>query len=454
MNKLVYDQLIKNLDIDNNFDIVKKEVGIGNKNGVLFYLSSLISEASLFYLLSSLKFSNKENSYYFDNFNGSIKKLTDEDDLLDSIYSGIAILFFNKGKQVLLIDIRMYPARSVQEPDTEKTVRGSRDGFNETLITNIALIRRRIKDPSLKVELYTISSKSKCKVALCYLNDVIDQHLLELIKDKINSLDLESLVMSDRALEENLFKQKLSIYPLVRYTERPDVASISLINGKAIILVDTSASAIITPITLIDHFRHVEEYRQNPIVGSFSRTIRSIAIFLSVILVPTFMLLLSNKEYANVIQIDLSKEINTPLLFQVLIATLIIEIFRIAMIHTPTPLVSALSLVAAIILGQVSMDLGLFLPEILLFVCLSTICGFATPSYELSLANKLVQVLLILIVALFNVVGFYIALILLFLYLVQIKVFSFPYLYPFCPFDLKGIQSLFIRESANKRNKN
>ncbi len=444
-------KLQEEIDIKNNFDIVRREINEGRKRAILYFVSSLVSEAYINTMMESFKWASGTKDSFYTMFNGSVSTETDLKLIKNALYNGVSVILYFNQDYAFLVDTRFYPTRAVSEPESEKAVRGSRDGFNESIITNIGLIRRRIKATTFKVEKYEIGRTTKTLVALCYVEDAIDKEVLQKLKDKLDHVDVNSLVMTDRALEENMFKQIKSPYPLVRYTERPDVAAIQIINGKALILVDTSSTAIITPITLVDHSKHVEEYRQTPLVGSFTRFLRSVAIIVSLFLIPLWLCLVTNSEFSNGVNFAVSNESETPILLQVLAATLLIEIFRIAIIHTPSSLVSALSLVAAIILGQVSMDLGLFLPEILLFVAISAICGFATPSYELSLTNKVVSIALVIISSIFGTIGFIIATTILFLYLVQIKVFNLPYLYPLCPFDYRSFKNVFVRESAHKK---
>lgn len=167
--------------------------------------------------------------------------------------SGVAILLIKGKDYALAIESRSYHGRSLTEPDSEKTIRGSKDGFNESINDNISLIRRRIRSSDFKIELYSIGKKSKTDVAMVYLNNVADEKIIREIKSKLKRIDVESLVMTDRALEEELFGQKFNPFPLARYTQRPDIASINLLKGKIILIVDTSPSVIIVPISLFDH---------------------------------------------------------------------------------------------------------------------------------------------------------------------------------------------------------
>jgi len=447
-------EIEKRLDLLNNFDIKKKSLKVAKKYPAsLYFTSSLIDKMDIIYLMQFLDKLKSLKDLEYLVYNGEIKQETNVDTLLEEVYAGFLLLYLDDEK-IYLIDAKLYPNRSIEEPVTEKTIRGSRDGFSESINTNIGLIRRRLKNSDLVAKPYLISEKGKTSVVVCYLKSLVDQELIERIENELNKIEVQSLIMTDRALEELLFKQRYTPFPLVRYTERPDVAAISLMHGKIVIMVDTSASVIITPITLFDHTKHVEEFRQSPIVGTFTRLLRIFAILLSLFLIPLWMCLVDNSEITNSLQITVSQDnLQIGIALQIVIVQLILEIVRIASIHTPTTLQTGISLISAIILGQVAMELGLFLPEVLLLCAISQICGFATPSYELSMAMKLCNIFLIIIVALFGKTGFIISTLALFLYLVSLKVWSVPYLSPICPFDYELVQSIFMRSAAQNKKR-
>ena len=446
-------EIEKRIDLLNNFDMKKKSIKIKDKSATIYFTSSLVDKMDIIYLMEYLDKLKSIKDLDLLIYNGEIKKETNIDTIIEELYAGFLVLYIND-ETIYLIDAKSYPNRSIEEPLTEKTIRGSRDGFSESINTNIGLIRRRLKTTDLVAKPFLVSEKSKTSVAVVYLKNEVDQRLIKRIEDELRNIDVESLIMSDRSLEELLFKQKYTPFPLVRYTERPDVASISIMHGKIAILVDTSASVIITPITLFDHTMHVEEFRQSPLVGTFTRLIRGIAILLSLFLIPLWMCIIDNSEIMNALKITISNEnIELGIAIQIIIVELILEIVRLASIHTPTTLQTGISLISAVILGQVSLELGLFLPEVLLLCSISQICGFATPSYELSMSMKLNNLILILVVALFGKNGFIIYSLLLFLYLISLKVWSVPYLSPLCPFDSESIGNIFIRQSAENRKK-
>ena len=446
------EELEKRLDFDNNFDIKKKNIKVAKKSGVVIFTSSLIDKMDIIYLMEYLDQIKSLKDLEKKIYNGEIKKENDIEIILEDVYGGFLLLVIEE--EAYLIDAKLYPNRSIEEPMTEKTIRGSRDGFSESINTNIGLLRRRLKTDDMVAKPYIVSEKSKMNIAVCYLKSLVDEKLIKRIEDEISKIDVESLIMTDRSLEELLFKQKYTPFPLVRYTERPDVAAISMMHGKIIIMVDTSASVIITPITFFDHTKHVEEFRQSPVVGSFTRLLRTITVFLSLFLIPLWMCLVDNSEIVNSFEMTISKDnLQIGIALQIIIAQLILEIVRLASIHTPTPLQTGISLISAVILGQVSTDLGLFLPEVLLLCAIAQICSFATPSYEMSMAMKLCNIALIIVTALFGKNGFIVFTLLLFLYLTSLKVWSVPYLYPICPFDAKLTGSIFFRKAADEKKK-
>lgn len=424
-----------------NFDVVRKELQ-GNKKIVVYFLSSLSSGESVFELCYSIMNMNKSD-FITQLMSGSVEECLDIEKAFIAVSSGMSVVLENE--KMYIVETREYPTRSVGEPDTEKTVRGSRDGFTENILTNVGLIRRRIRSPFFQSEIFKVGIDSQCDVVICCLYDKVNHHVLNKIKKQIDKLEIDDLSMSDRALEEHLFKQGLNPFPLVRYSERPDVIAAHLFKGHIAIIVDTSSSVIILPTTIFDHTKHIEEYRQVSSVGSFIRIIRYFAILSSIFLVPVWMLTLTNENFISNIFVKINNPSNIPVLVQILLVELTIEILRIATIHTPNQLTSAMGLIATLILGQMAVDMGWFASEVLLFSAISSIGGFATPSYELSMANKIVKLSLILVVGFFGGIGFMVGVYLLVMLLGAIKMYDVPYLYPLYPFDYQELKKIAFR---------
>ena len=343
------------------------------------------------------------------------------------------------GETTYLMDSKNYPNRSIEEPETEKSVRGAKDGFNESILNNTGLIRRRIKSPELCFHLTTMGTENPIDIAVVYLENKVDQHILKQLLKRIEDVQAQEFIMSDRAIEEVLLNQGYNPFPLVRYSERPDIVATHIQHGFIAILCDTSSSVVMLPTTLFEILEHVEEHRQTPLIGTFIRLIRMAAVFLSVYLVPLFALISSFMVW------------DYSFFIQILIMELSIELLRIATVHTPQSLSNAMGLIAAILLGEFAIQLGFFSEDILMFCAIGTVGGFATPNYELSLTNKYIKVMMLISIMFFNIFGFVIFNLILWISLSRIKTFGVSYLYPLYPYDGKALFQFLIRQSKKNQ---
>lgn len=450
---MIYQELIKKINITSNVDLYVLESREKNFKYNLIFLSSLIDEFMLIELQRSIRLANSKNEVITKLDNIKISKNSSIDESILLLYEGQAILYLENEKEFILVDVRKIPARSISEPEVEKAIRGSKDGFNESIINNISLLRTRIKSSKLIIEAQRVGEYTKTSVCICYLEDKVNKDKLIALKSYIETISIESLVMTDRALESKLFNQSKTIFPLVRYTERPDVSAIYLLQGHIVMLVDTSSSAIITPVSLFDHMKNVEEYRQSTLIGNVTKIIRYIGIVLSVFFIPLCYLLAVNTEISNVFNGALTNESSIPLWGQFLLGGFIIELFRIAIVHTPNTLSSALSIVIGIILGEVSMSLGLFMKDVLLILSVGTIASFSIPSYELSLTNRILSFAFLIISIIFGSEGFLIGLICLFIHLISLKTLGYPYLYPLIPLDYSLLEKKTVISSSKRMKK-
>lgn len=253
--------------------------------------------------------------------------------------------------------------------------------------------------------------------------------------------------MSDKSLEEWLFKQKFHPLPFVRYSERPDIVSAHLLEGHIAVIVDTSPSVIIIPVTLFHLMQHAEEYRQAPLVGTMIRFLRYFATVMSLVLLPLWYLLATNEQYLpkGLDFIGVKEESSIPLFVQIIIADFGLDYLRIAAIHTPTPLSTAMGLVAGIIIGQIAIDVGLFSPEIILYTAVAAIFTFSIPTFELGVAIKFFRLFILFATVAFNISGFFISIFIIFSYLLTIRPMNVPYLWPFIPFFPKAFARVMIR---------
>ena len=376
----------------------------------------------------------------------SVTEYDSKDAWLSAVLSGQLGIVTESG-YVYTVDVRSYAGRQPEEPDNEKVIRGSRDGFTENIIINTSLIRRRIRDVNLRFELTQISERGKTDIAIGFIKGLANEEHIDYLRKRLEKIDHDGLTMTDKSLEEWLFKQKFHPVPFVRYTEMADTCSAHLLEGHIAILVDTSPSIILVPTTIFHHLQHAEEYRQAPLIGTFIRLLRFIGFSLSLILLPFWYLLATESEHLpKFLSFIGPKELGeVPLFLQLMIADLGLEYLRLAAIHTPTPLSTAMGLVAAIVIGQIAIDVGLFVPEVVLYTAVSAILTFALPSYELSVAAKLFRNFVLVATAAMGSNGFFIALLLTFMYLVSIKPMGVPYLWPLVPFFPKALGRIIVR---------
>jgi stage V sporulation protein AF len=449
--------LKKKLGFGVNFDLLIREIRVASKDAALIWLDGLTSDLLLQEMLDrlfDLSFGDlapgAANKLVTQQINFSEVETTDDVEyLVVRVLSGMAALLIDGEDDAVLIDVRSYPGRSPQEPDLERVIRGSRDGFVETLVFNAALIRRRLRDPSLRIEVLQVGSRSKTDVAVVYLQDVVNLDLLKDVKSRISSVVADGIPMAEKTVEEFITEKRnwFNPFPVVRYTERPDVAAIHLLEGHIVVLADTSPSAIILPVTLFHHIQHAEEYRENPLVGAYLRCVRILGILVAWIFPPLWLTLVLQKNILPTWLRFLGPKETTPipLVAQFIIAEIGVDLIRIGLIHTPGALATALGFIGAILLGEMAIKVGLFVPEIVMYVALAAIGTFSVPSMEFSQAVRLSRVFLLVLGGIFKLPGLAVGAVILFVRLITTRSFGIPYLWPLIPLDSGALKAVLLR---------
>ncbi|MGO4787725.1 spore germination protein [Paenibacillus sp. 2KB_20] len=439
-----------------SFDVVFREMNFAGRNAGLLFLNGFTNDVVVTDILTRLTYLTPEdvsNQALTEMMTRYIPHVQVEQDkrlskVINEVLSGICALFIEDAHSAILLDTRKYPVRGLEEPAVERVVRGARDGFTETLVTNVNLVRRRVRDPGLHVEVMKVGRRTRTDVCLVFIDDIADRTQVEAIRSKIQEVDLEGLPLGDKQLEEAIVNKGWHPFPLVRYSERPDVVSSHLLEGRIVIMVDTSPSVMIMPTTFLDLCQHAEENRQTPFMGTYLRWIRFIGIFASMFLLPLWMLLVVHPELKppGLDIIGPHENAKIPIILQFLIVEFGVDLLRLAAVHTPTPLASAMGLIAAILIGDIAVKTGLFVNEVVLYMAVASIGMYATPSYELGLANRIVRLILLLATALFAVKGFVIGTTLLILLLATHRSYNSSYLWPFIPFSAKAMGEILFRK--------
>ncbi|WP_299632671.1 spore germination protein [Virgibacillus salarius] len=455
--------LNERLAVDKSFDMIQRDLEYVGVEMSLFLIDGFAKDDILLYIMKLFAKLSPEDLQP-DTLTKLIKtyipyvevdEVLDLNEAADLVLGGPAALIVEGINKVIMIDARTYPARSPQEPDLERVVRGSRDGYVETIVFNTALTRRRVRDRSLRMEYLQLGRRSKTDICICYLEDIADNRRVENLKKKLMKIDTDGLPMAEKTIEEYISGRHWNPYPTIRYTERPDTAAAHLYEGHVMVIIDGSPSVMITPATYWHHLQHAEEYRQKPLVGAYLRLVRFIAVIASIFILPLYYLFAKNSEFLpETLQYIGPDEIGVvPLLVQFLIAEIGIDILRMAAIHTPSSLATALGLVAAIMIGEVSVEVGWFSHEVVLYLAVAAIGTYATPSYELSLANRLVRIFLLLSSALLGGIGYILGVTLWLLYLTRMKAFHVAYFWPFIPFSYRPFRDIFLRSPIPLKNR-
>ncbi len=451
------------LALDESFDLLWREFTIAGKDAALLFVDGFAKDDIMLWIMRRLTAVDRDeitpNTFkkifakqviYIE-----VDSADDLHEVVDTILAGPLALFVDGLDEVIIIDARDYPVRSPEEPDLERVVRGSRDGFVETIVFNTALIRRRVRDPRLRNELFNVGNRSKSDICVSYVEDIANPKLVEKVKSKLQEIDIDGLPMAEKSVEELITPGSFwTPFPRVRYTERPDVAAQHLLEGHVLVIVDTSPSVIILPATLFHHVQHAEEFRQAPLVGAYLRWVRFFGIFASIFIAPLWLLVSLDPGLLpeSLKFIGPTKVGKIGLMWQFVFAQLGIDLMRMAAVHTPEALATALGLIAAVLIGQIAIQIGLFAPEVVLYMAIAAIGSFATPSYELSMANRLVRIVLIFATGILRLPGFVGATALVFIFLAFTKSFGVPYLWPLLPFNYQAMKSIIVRSPVPIQN--
>jgi stage V sporulation protein AF len=367
-----------------------------------------------------------------------------------NVLCGVFAVIIEGYDECILIDSRTYPARGVSEPEKDKVLRGSKDGFVETLVFNTALIRRRIRSNDLRMEMLNAGKTSKTDIAICYMNNRVNKSFLDKIKNRINNIKVDALTLNQESLAECLYTQSwYNPFPKFKFTERPDTASAQILEGNIIILVDNSPSAIILPTSVLDMIQEADDFYFPPVTGSYLRITRFIILVLTFFLTPTFLLLMQNPAWIPepLKFITVQEAINVPLIIQFLILELSIDGLRLAAVNTPSMLTTPLSVTAGLVLGEFSVKSGWFNSEVMLYMAFVAIANYTHPSYELGYAIKFFRIITLILTAIFNVWGFIVGIALFIIAIATNKMVSGQsYLYPLIPFSFKKLGNALVRK--------
>ncbi len=375
-------------------------------------------------------------------------------EILRNVLSGPSVLLIDGFAEAILIDVRTYPTRSIAEPDAEKITRGARDGFVETMLFNANLIRRRVRSTDLTFAIHNIGTESKTDVAVAYLGNNVNQELLDTITQKLQNLEITSLTMGAKSLEELLVKKHWwNPLPSIQLTERPDVACSYLLEGHILIIVDNSPAVLILPGTIFQFTQSPEDYYKSPLIGSYFRLVRLGCIPVSLLLMPLFLLVTAYfPEFAQKWQLIQTANL-TPLrlIIYVLAVELILDLFKYSASVSSSQFSGSLSIVGGLIISDIAVNLNWASTEVLFYAAVTLLASLSLSSVEFSDALRVYRIFLVLSTSFFGLIGFLTG-----LTLVSLSIFTTPtfggmsYFWPLFPFNGPALRTLLFRKPTYK----
>ena len=458
-----YLEILRNdLPIGESFDILERKITVGGYRASIFFVDGLTdglkTQNILSYLLSikekelnnivSTKQFLEEKLPYLDS-----QLIADCKQAEQKIYSGLSVMVIESFDQMIVMDTRDYPGRSVEEPEKEKSLRGAKDGFTENFMENVTLIRRRIRDNNLIIKYFPVGEVSKTDIAIGYMKNKVDRSLLKRIEEQLQNLQTEYLTVGDQSLLESLMKSigaysHINPFPKVRYSQRPDIIAGHIEEGKIAIIVDNSPTVMLLPVSVFDFLQDVDDYYFPQLTGNYFRFLRILNFLVILFLTPVYILIIEYKEMTPEILRFFVPDENfaVPILIQFILLELAIDGLKLASLNTPSSLGMSLSVIGALILGEFSINSGWFIPQTILCMAVVALASFTQPSIELSYGIKFSRLLMIVGAGTLGLLGFALGLVISIAVLASTKTLSGDsYLYPLVPFRWKALKRLLFR---------
>lgn len=446
----------------NAFDLIKRPITVAGSVGFFYFISTLSSDDMLSDLVRRYQtIALKKPPRTPEDFlaalpygASSIEKTVKNASRL--LLAGASVLLLDAYPVVFITDTRDIPTRSAEEPDADRVLYGSRDGFTELLKTNVALLRRRVRSKDLVITLFEIGEDSRTDVALVYDRKRADPAYVKTLADKLKGIHVDALTVGQQSLAECLIKRRwYNPFPKIRYTERPDTAAATLMEGSVLILCDTSPQVMLLPTSIFDFAEESDDYYFPPIIGSYQRFVRTLIFFITLFFAPLWYMLVTHPQLIPdaLSFIKVEERGALPIFFQILIVELLLDGLKLASLNTPSTLGNSLSVVAGLMLGDFAVDVGWFIPEVLLYMAFVAISNYSQPSIELGYAFKFMRIFLIVMVGFFKITGFIVGTVLIVLVIALNKSVdgSRSYLYPLVPFNKNAcLRRLFRTKKKTK----
>ena len=450
-------RLKKLLPIGKSFDLVTRNLYLGDTPAYFITINGMCRTEVLQEIFTDLQ----DPQYTKDSYVKDIQKYiaskigyaqveleNDMNNIIKQLLSGPSVLFIDGFAQAVIMDVRSYQTRSVEEPDTEHVTKGARDGFVETMLFNTNLIRRRIRSPRLTFEILSVGENSQTDVSIAYLDNLVPEDYVAQIRTTLQNLKVTSLTMGSKSLEELLVhKSWFHPMPSMHSTERPDVAASYLAEGHVLIIVDNTPAVLILPCSLFQFTQSPSDYYNSPLTGCYFRFIRFLCIPVSLFLLPTFYLISAYYPDIALQYRLLSEEVSwLELTIFVFAAEFLLDLFKYSSSHSSAHFSGSLSIIGGLIIGDIAVNLQWVTEEILFYAAVTMLATLSLSSLELGEALRLYRLFLLVATTIFGIWGFAGASVLILLSIITTPTFGkASYLWPLIPFHWKALKSLLFR---------
>lgn len=445
-------------NLGNSSDIVERQIN----NITYIYLESVSSDDKISNFLNKSitnikNFDDLLNKLENTIYNSHITTLNDLEECYYYLASGYTCLFIKGYTKYIAIETKTKLDRGITESSSEPLIRGPKDSFTENHAINIGLIRKRIKDSNLWIEDKKIGRRTKTKVSLIYIKDIADSKNIKMVKKHLNNIDIDGIIDSGYIRDYLETKQKSS-FPKMISSERPDLTCQNLLNGKIVILVENSPIALILPATLDDFLKSSEDYYQKSINATFSRILRYIAFFVTILTPALYIAVMTFNQEMIPDQLLISlagqrSQVPFPTFIEVLIFIVTFEILREADIRSPSVSGASMSIVGALVLGDAAVAAGIVSPIVIIVVAITSICELVFSDIDMANAIRQWRLIFIFSTIFTGIIGIIIAGIILIIKLCSIESLNTPYLIPFSPLNINILKDSIFLAPANKRTK-
>ncbi len=429
-------------------DLFIRELKMNEKLIKIFFLDSLTDKTSLETNIIKPLIDSTLNDLKHVITSAKLVTTTNLDIAIEMIPEGYCVIMEDLSDTLLLVPFPNEHSGRI-EPENERIIRGSHQGFGENISENIQFIRERISSSKLTITLSTIGETSNSKYALIYLYDITDPEILKKIENRISYIQTDS-IQAPGGFEEYIQDNTYSPFPQFLNTERVDRVVSNLTEGRVALIMDGSPTALIFPVTFFSFFQTAEDYNSRTTISSFFRMIRIFS-FITTVCLPAFYIALISFNY-EIIPIEIVFSIKGslefvpfPPLIEAAIMQLTLELLREAAIRLPNPIAQTIGIVGGLVIGTAVVEANFVSNTMVIVVAITAISSFVIPSNELSTSSRILGFPLMIGAALFGVFGIVIGLTIILIHMCKLKSLSHPYLYPLAPFDFSALKDTIIR---------